>query len=213
MEPIVIDHTLPRHRIRINKRNVVETDPTRPNVVQMKTRILRPSEFEAIRSVASPSYRALFDVALLTGMRVVELRLFLQNPTWYDGKFIHLPRVAISKKRTTIKQRWVHLSTRGRALVDNINQLVRGDQIPTETALIGYLKRCAARAGINTTGLNMKMFRKTWESWLISYYPDRKEEIFLSQGHTDLTALRHYVNLPFTDVDRAGMKEWTEGWR
>ena len=59
----------------------------------------------------------------------------------------------------------------------------------------------------------MKMFRKTYESWLISSYPERKEEVFLSQGHNSLTALRHYVNLPFTESDRMEMKEYVDGWK
>ena len=57
------------------------------------------------------------------------------------------------------------------------------------------------------------MFRKTYESWLISSYPERKEEVFLSQGHNSLTALRHYVNLPFTESDRMEMKEYVDGWK
>ncbi len=38
-----------------------------------------------------------------------------------------------------------------------------------------------------------------------SSYMDRKEEVFLSQGH--------YVNLPFKEEDRLKMKEWVEVWR
>ncbi|WP_229657489.1 site-specific integrase [Thermogymnomonas acidicola] len=181
--------------------------------MQMRTRILRPSEYEALRSAASPKYRVVFDAALLTGMRVVELRLFLKNPAWFDGTFIHLPRVAIKKRKATINQRWVHLSARGRALIENIHQILGTWELPSESALRRYLIRCARRAGVDPRGLNMKMFRKTWESWLIASYPDRKEEVFLSQGHTSLTALQHYVNLPFTDEDRMKMKEWVEGWR
>ena len=85
--------------------------------------------------------------------------------------------------------------------------------IKSESAISRYMKRCALQGGIDGNGMNMKMFRKTWESWLIASYPDRKEEVFLSQGHTSLTALQHYVNLPFTEEDKLKMREWTEGWR
>lgn len=46
---------------------------------------------------------------------------------------------------------------------------------------------------------------------LIASYPDRKDEIYLSQGHPSLTAVQHYVNLPFIDEDKFKMKEWVEG--
>lgn len=121
-------------------------------------------------------------------MRVVELRLFLKNPEWFDGTFIHLPRVAIKKKKATVNQRWIHLSSRGRALIENVHQILGEVDPPSESALSRYLERCAIRAGIDSLGLNMKMFRKTWESCLIASYPETKEEVFPSQGHTSLTA-------------------------
>ena len=212
MDPILIEFNEPKHFEKIGK-TVIEEKPSKPNVIQMKTRILRPIEYEILRSNANPKYRVLFDTALMTGMRVVELRIFLQNPIWFDGTFIHLPRVAIKKKKATINQRWVHLSSRGRAVVENVHQILNGTKIPSESAISRYMKRCALQGGIDGNGMNMKMFRKTWESWLIASYPDRKEEVFLSQGHTSLTALQHYVNLPFTEEDKLKMKEWTEGWR
>lgn len=212
MDPIVIEFNEPKHIEKIEK-SVIEKKPMKPNVIQMKTRILRPSEYEILRNIANPKYHVLFDAASLTGMRVVELRLFLQNPIWFDGTFIHLPRVAIKKKKATINQRWVHLSSRGRALIENVHQILDGTKIPSESAISLYMERCAIRGEMSTDGLNMKMFRKTWESWLIASYPDRKEEVFLSQGHTSLTALQHYVDLPFTDEDKMKMKEWTERWR
>jgi len=43
-------------------------------------------------------------------------------------------------------------------------------------------------------------------------YPDKAMEIALSQGHTELTQLRHYANLPFLDKDREEMKEFVVGW-
>lgn len=203
MEPIIIEYMDPISYSEIKK----------PNVTKMRTRILRPHEYMQLRSFANSSYRSLFDAALLTGMRVVELRLFLDHPEWFDGEFIHIPRVAIKKHKATVKQRWVHLSIKGRTVMENLHRNIYPGKIPTEQAIIKYLKTCADKADIGAKGINMKMFRKTYESWLISSYPDRKEEIFLSQGHDSLTALRHYVNLPFSEADKIDMKEWVEGWR
>ncbi|MHB1439988.1 MAG: site-specific integrase [Cuniculiplasma sp.] len=201
MEPIIIEYMDPKK----------ETD--RPNVIQMSSRILRPDEYMKLRAVAKPSYRTLFDAALLTGMRIVELKMFLDHPEWFDGTFIHLPRVAIKKQKATVTQRWVHLSIKGRTIIESLHRSINVSNIPTEQGLIQYLKECAKRSGIGSHGINMKMFRKTYESWLICSYPERKEEIFLSQGHNSLTALRHYVNLPFTEIDREGMKEFVDGWK
>ena len=200
MEPIVIEYMEPKK------------ESERPNVVRMKSRILRPSEYIKLRAEARPFYRALFDVALLTGMRIVELKLFLENPNWFDGTFIHLPRVAIRKQKATVTQRWIHLSIKGRTVIENLHRSINHEDIPTEQGLIKYLKACAGRAGIGPEGINMNMFRKTYESWLISSYPERKEEVFLSQGHNSFTALRHYINLQFTENDRIEMKEYVDGW-
>ena len=201
MEPIVIEYLDPKK------------ESERPNVVRMRSRILRPDEYVKLRTEAKPFYRSLFDAALLTGMRVVEMKLFLQNPDWFDGTFIHIPRIAIKKQKATVTQRWVHLSIKGRTIIENLHRSINHDDIPTEQGLIKYLKACAERAGIGSAGINMKMFRKTYESRLISSYPERKEEVFLSQGHNSLTALRHYVNLLFTESDRMEMKEYVDGWK
>ena len=90
MEPIVIEYMDPKK------------ESERPNVVRMRSRILRPAEYIKLRAEAKPFYRSLFDAALLTGMRVVELKLFLQNPDWFDGTFVHIPRIAIKKQKATV---------------------------------------------------------------------------------------------------------------
>ena len=50
--------------------------------------------------------------------------------------------------------------------------------------------------------VNNKTFRKTWESWLVFYYPDTALQIALAQGHTNTTQYEHYLNIPFDDEDR-----------
>jgi hypothetical protein len=42
-------------------------------------------------------------------------------------------------------------------------------------------------------------------------YPERTAEIFLSQGHTTMTSLHHYLNMPFLQSDKEQMLEWTGG--
>lgn len=190
----------------------LQESTTRKNVVRMKTRILRPAEYLELRKGLRPDYQTYFDGLLLSGMRYVEYQVLLMNPNWYDGNFIKLPRYAIRKQKATIKQRYVHLSTRGRSTLDNLWKIVSINNIPTVQGLHKTLKTAAVKSGVSSEGLNIKSFRKTWESWLVFYYPGRKDEIFLSQGHTELTALQHYVNIPFSARDREEMKDWVEGW-
>lgn len=79
MESILIESSKPRHRRKVG-RVIIEEGASRANIVRMCTRMLRPYEYGVLHSVASTEYRVLFNTALLTGMRVVELRLFLKNP-------------------------------------------------------------------------------------------------------------------------------------
>jgi hypothetical protein len=68
------------------------------------------------------------------------------------------------------------------------------------------------KAGLYPDYMSPKTTRKTWESWLVWYYPEKFATIFGSQGHNELTALRHYVNLPFNTRDKEEMKSFVEGW-
>ncbi|EQD73940.1 site-specific recombinase, phage integrase family, partial [mine drainage metagenome] len=59
--------------------------------------------------------------------------------------------------------------------------------------------------------MNNKTFRKTWESWLVFYYPDKALQIALSQCHTTVTQYEHYVNIPFEEYDRKRNEEMGRG--
>jgi hypothetical protein len=74
------------------------------------------------------------------------------------------------------------------------------------------MERRATNAGLDPVGLGPKALRKSWESWLVASYPERILEVFLSQGHTQMTALGHYLGLPFTQGDKDAMLEYVSGW-
>ena len=61
------------------------------------------------------------------------------------------------------------------------------------------LRRLSKRI-LEGTPINNKSFRKTWESWLVFYYPDKSLQIALSQGYTTTTQYEHYLNIPFEDL-------------
>jgi len=210
---------------KINPLQVIEYKEPKPfagytnnthitRVVQSTTRPLRPGEYELLRKELKEDGRAYFDGLLVTGMRHREYQLFLMHPEWFDGNFINLPRIAIKKHRATIKQRYVHLSTKGKTILEYIFPVLKDAPIShaTNQSLNIRLERAAYRAGISPFGLNVKAFRKTWESWLVTIYPDKKTEIYLSQGHTEMTSLNHYLNLAFTQEDKNKMLEWVSGF-
>ncbi|MEM2778316.1 MAG: hypothetical protein QXH00_06470 [Candidatus Jordarchaeales archaeon] len=173
-------------------------------------RILRPCEYELLRKGAKKLQNQVrLDTLLLTGLRYVEAQRLYENPIWFDGKFIHLPEYAQKKAKRKQRERWVRLNPQGQQILPFF---FKGPPLPSWKAWTECLKRWAARAGLDPTGLGPKTTRKTWESWLVTCYPKRIMEVFLSQGHTELTSLRHYLNLPFTEVDKLEMKRWTSGW-
>ena len=64
-----------------------------------KTRILRPSEYEAIYAKANGEYRIIFSCLLMTGMRYEELRRLRKHPEWVSGSNIFLPAEAMKKEK------------------------------------------------------------------------------------------------------------------
>ena len=84
--------------------------------------------------------------------------------------------------------------------------------IPSNVTWRENLIRWGTDAKIDTVGLCAKSSRKTWESWLMFYFPQHIQTILLSQGHTDIMSIEHYLNMPFTTTDRIEMKEYVEGW-
>jgi len=85
--------------------------------------------------------------------------------------------------------------------------------LPGYTSWIEDLERWAEIADISNVDLGPKTTRKTYESWLVAYFPNWTLQIAMSQGHTTDTALRHYLNLGFVENDKVEMKDFVEGWK
>nr|ACD75439.1 AMDV4_10 [uncultured virus] len=83
---------------------------------------------------------------------------------------------------------------------------------PAYSTMEDNMKRWAIKAEVDTTGLSIKCLRKTYESWLITIYPEKSISILQSVGHTQKVSMEHYANLPFTDRDTLLMKPYVEGW-
>ncbi len=176
---------------------------------KFQVRILRPVEFESIRNAMDPDTRRICTSLLLTGMRYAELQRFRENPDWLDGKFIFLPRGSMLKVKAKQRERAIRLSDMGKTLLPDLFQIPY--PLPDLPAFDMKLRRLSKRI-LEGTPINNKSFRKTWESWLVFYYPDKALQIALSQGHTTTTQYEHYLNIPFEEDDRKEMRKWVEGW-
>jgi integrase len=180
-------------------------------IIRADTRVLRPSEFKALLDhVPKTDHQTMLQVLLFTGMRYVELQRFQNFPSWFDGDFIHLPKEACLKKERTQQERWVRLNQQGKMVVRYFKESRR--HVPTSQSWNMNMKKWGENAGLNPVGLTVKTTRKTWESWLMFMFPQHVAMITLSQGHTQITSLQHYVNMPFTEIDKMEMRQYVEGW-
>lgn len=149
------------------------------------------------------------DALLYTGMRYIEAIRFHDNPDWFNPQgFVFLPKEAILKSKRHQLERWVKLNERGRGILP---LFLKGRQLPSWQVWADRLKRAAERSGLDPSGLGPKTMRKTWESWLVASYPNRLTEILLSQGHTAITSVGHYLNMPFLQEDKAAIWPYVEG--
>lgn len=180
-------------------------------IIRQGTRILRPKEYNALlQGCPKIDLKTMLQALLYTGVRYIEMSRFQRNPQWFDGEFLHLPQEASKKKMRTQLERWVRLNNQGKMALQYFISLERS--LPTYQTWQENLITWARRSGLDPIGLCSKTTRKTWESWLMFYYPTQIAMITLSQGHTQIISLQHYVNMPFTQSDRLEIKDFVEGW-
>ena len=177
-------------------------------ILKNKVRILRPHEYELLRQGAKTvENQTNMDACLLLGARYNECREIQKNKDWFDGTFVNIPVEKKVKRKG--KERWIRLNPAGQLTLPHF---FGNKPLPTPQTQGENMKRWAEKVGLDPIGLCPRSLRKTWESWLAYFYPGQIHLVFLSQGHTEITSLQHYMNLPFTDEDRAKMKKWVEGW-
>jgi len=175
-------------------------------ILKNKIRILRPSEYELLKEGArTVENQTNLDACLLLGARYGECRNIQNHREWFDGKFVHVPMEKKVKRKS--KDRWIRLNPLGQMILPHFFE---NKPLPTTQTWGENMRRWAERRNLEPVGLCPRSLRKTWESWLVFHYPHTISLIFLSQGHTETTALQHYVNLPFTEKDN--IKKWVEGW-
>ena len=68
---------------------------------------------------------------------------------------------------------------------------------------------------IITNGLSVRTFRKTWNSWLVNYFKNDINSLTIvemSMGHTNQTALKHYLSLQFDEGDSRDIAKAVKGF-
>ena len=176
-------------------------------------RILTPREYDALKDAARKHYhQIMLDAALYTGMRYIELQRFQKHLEWFqkERRAIYLPPEAQLKKERKFKDRYVYLSNIGMYAVQYF--LTLKEKLPSIQAWNKNLKRWAVKVGLDSNGISAKTLRKTWESWLVVSFPDKIPLICMNQGHTEITSMRHYQQLPFTKTEKEEIRERTAGW-
>jgi hypothetical protein len=183
----------------------------RSPIIRKKTRILRPGEFEALkRACPKIDYRIMLQALLYSGTRYIEMQRLYDHPQWFDYEFIHLSESAQKKEKRKQLERDIRLNQPGRMMIEQFLNLRYG--LPSIQAWNQNLKRWAKYAELDPIHLSAKTTRKTYESWLCFFYPTRTLDVALSQGHNDMTQFKHYLNMPFNEVDKIEMKKYVEGW-
>ncbi len=173
-------------------------------------RILRPSEFELLLEGAKDvKNQVRLKVALITGMRYVELQKLHKHPEWYNRQenFMMIEETKTERKS---KRRYIWLPDVAREVIPLFFALKL--KFPSHQAWEKNLRNWAKQVGLSPEYLNTRATRKTWECWLSFAFPSLRDHIVLSQGHTSATSLEHYMNIAFTEEDLIKMRYWVQGW-
>jgi len=195
-------------------------------------RIFRPNEIIQIQnSIPRSIDLERFNVLLSTGCRYTEfLDLFGMGHRFDQND--RSVKVRNTKAKVIDKFRYVRLSDYG---ISSFKKFLKHDtKPPTYQTWDENMKRWAndstierdiktpeqlridrdknPRCGEYNDVISLKSLRKTWESWLVTMYPQYQTQILLSIGHTKSTALEHYLQLPFNNDDKKLMIPFVRGW-
>ena len=171
-------------------------------------RVFRPWEVrELIRAIPKNENKDKFEALLFSACRYSEIKWLYDHQTRFKGNRIHMKN---TKSKVNDAYRYVMLNRQGERSVDNF--LRAKTNLPSNVSWNENLKRWCVKAGIKPDHACCKSTRKTFESWLIITYPQRTFEILASLGHSENTALRHYLTFPFSKEDKNDMQYFVGGW-
>lgn len=204
---------------------------TLPPIHKAGVRIWRPSEFEKLYAAMKSNEKPMLAGTLCTGARFVENQQIQQYREWWDGRnFIALPSGAVLKVKVKIKERYIRLSEWGRKAMPMF--LNEAYTLPSLGTWDWILKERCKAAGLAYEGprtkkvikggrtlmlpewsVSAKSTRKTWESWLVSYYGEKVlTRVQINQGHDSNTQVKHYLQDAFYPEDKNDMGKYVNGW-
>lgn len=196
-------------------------------------RILTPHEYEnLLDQVRTPSLVKLVQVLMLTGCRYAEIIRLKATPEYFSEADRSI-WVRSGKLKAKSPERYIPLTDAGtkavRAFLDDARATYPGSALMganltawAEKAgfvpiLDGQMRDlCGANVGKirrNVYGMSVKTFRRTWENWLLTIYPDRIMDIMKSQGHDVTTSAVHYAGAVFSAEDVEQIREYVSGWK
>lgn len=175
-------------------------------------RILSPYDYDQIvAQIDKPYLRTIFNVAMWSGMRYVEIQRLHNHEEWWmkERKSIHLPAEAQKKVKRSQVERYItplppQLETELPYFLDN-------KKPPCLKVWNENLARFAKKAEFPTKGISAKTTRASLESWMVTANI-RQDVICLRQGHDNLTSMNHYQGLPFTEAEKQEIKRRLAGW-
>jgi len=178
-----------------------------------KIKILTPSEYDCMDShINKPYLRTIFHVAFYSGMRYIEVqRLYDRSDLWQQERHtIYIPRELDRKVKRVAPERYI--TPIPPQLESELPYFFLNPKPPCLKVWDENLKRWAKDAGMDLLGISAKMTRASIESWMSVSRLFKTEDVCLRQGHTELTQLRHYLALPFTDIEKTEIKRRLSGW-
>lgn len=175
-------------------------------------RILTPHEYDMLlESIKKAVQRRRFLILFWSGARYAEFKRFWEHPEWYisSRNTIHLPESATSKAKRKQVERYIH------PLPDLMREIIqefhKDPEPPSIQTWNENLKRWAEKADLSPLGLSAKSTRKSIESWMIAAGVP-VHEVYLRQGHNEMTSLRHYQGLHFTSMEKEEIQRRLTGF-
>jgi len=187
-------------------------DPGALHLYVKDVRILTPTEYESLKvAIPKDSHKTIFDILLITGMRYAELLRLHEHKEWYNEKrnIIHLTEEAQKKHKRRQLERTIYPLPYGFDYI--IKAFWTGKRPPLEATWNKNLQRWGKAAGLNPFGLSVKTTRKTIESWSIAAGL-LESSVCLRQGHDNLTSMKHYQGLAFSEDEIRDIKKQLTAW-
>ncbi len=174
-------------------------------------RILSPTEYELLASQLSEEDKVIAGALLFSGCRFTEGLRIQTFYEWFDGTSLSLPGM---KRGCKQRERKIRLSLMGIPALQKF--VVLDKTIPSRKVWYKTLNKAAVSSRIGTEGVCNAMLRRTWEYWLLISFPNKMNEIRVSQGHYSnllLNPLKEAIKESnMSELDIQKIKKYTAGW-